>query len=130
MKECDVLFLDPDNGLEIESCMKLNQSKSGKFAYYSEVSKMIKGKEFIIIYHHLNRHKKHGTHTQQIKARMLALRIHVNPAGKIFALRYRPYSPRAYFILTKPSFESYVSERLATFLGSYWANLCDNYLED
>ena len=37
LPDSNVLFLDPDNGLEIGSCSSINQKRSGKFAYYEEI---------------------------------------------------------------------------------------------
>ncbi len=124
---CNVLFLDPDNGLEIASCQKLHQIKSGKFAYYSEVKELWKDKHACVIYHHLNRHKNHGTHSDQIKARVDELRKRINPSGQIFALRYRPYSPRAYFILTDSQVETPIKNRIHAFLQSSCGKQWDSY---
>jgi len=97
VSKCNVLFLDPDNGLQISSCPKTSQVKSGKFAYYSEISRLSKDKDAIVVYHHLGRKRRH---VHQISTRAVELRQHIDTTGTIFALRYRPYSPRAYFILT------------------------------
>lgn len=66
LRKCNAVFVDPDNGLEVPSCSKLSQIKSGKYTYYSEIKELFNGKEACVIYHHLNRHKKHGPHKQQI----------------------------------------------------------------
>lgn len=118
VSNCKVLFLDPDNGFEIASCPKINQKKSGKFAYYSEISALAKDKHVCVIYHHLNRHKNHGTHSSQIKSRISELRNRINPSGQIFALRFRPYSPRAYFILTDSTEETLMKKTIHDFLQS------------
>jgi len=49
LSNSNVLFIDPDNGLQIESCKSLNQKKSGKFAYFNEISKFHEGKAFTVI---------------------------------------------------------------------------------
>ncbi len=121
---CNAVFLDPDNGLQIPSCPKISQIRAGKFAYYFEVAELAKNKMATVIYHHLNRHKKHGNHENQIRTRTAELREHLSPTGTIFALRFWPYSPRAYFILTHPSEEGQMRERLLGFkqsrYGRYW----------
>jgi len=98
---CNAVFIDPDNGLEINSVPKINQLKSGKYAYFNEISELIKGKHACVIYHHLNRHKNHGTHAKQIESRVAELRkkVVVDSPSKIFAVSFRPYSPRAFFIV-------------------------------
>ncbi len=112
---CDSLFLDPDNGLEIKSSAKMNQLKSGKFAYYSEIQRLNIGKNTCVVYHHLNRHRDHGTHENQIITKISELREKVSPSGKIFALRFRPKSPRAFFILTSKKIEVDIQNRLEIF---------------
>jgi hypothetical protein len=116
--KCNVLFLDPDNGLQIASCNKINQMKSGKFAYYSEIELLTRGKDVCVIYHHLNRHKIYGTHKDQIESKVGELRERIRPSGKVFALRYWPYSPRAYFILTNSLEENSTRTKIHDFLKS------------
>jgi len=129
MASCNVVFLDPDNGLEIDSCKKRSQLKAGKYTYYSEVTALARGKLVCVIYHHLNRHKNHGPHEFQIQYRTQELRRRVAPDGAIFALRYRPYSPRAYFLLTSKRAESTIRTKVKDFMrgpcGVHW----DNYFE-
>jgi len=127
--KCNVLFLDPDNGLEIASCKKINQMNSGKFAYFSEIEVFAKDKDVCVIYHHLNRHKIYGTHTDQIKSKVGELRERIRPSGKVFALRFRPYSPRAYFILTNSLEENSIRTKIHAFLKSPCGEHWDSYSE-
>jgi hypothetical protein len=130
VSDCNVIFVDPDNGLQIASCPKINQMRSGKFAYYPEIMELAKGKEVCVIYHHLNHHKKHGTHESQIRIRAGELREQIKPTRKVFALRYRPYSPRAYFILTSKSEEIRIKKNLNNFkLYSPYVQHWDSYYE-
>lgn len=127
VKKCNAIYVDPDNGIEIPSCPELNQSKSGKYIYYNEIQQLFHGKDAIVIYHHLNRHKNHGPHEQQIEDRANVLRQEINPSGKIFAVRYKPYSPRAYFILCNKDKEVEIQKSLDEFLNSPWKELWDSY---
>jgi hypothetical protein len=127
VSKCNVIFLDPDNGLQISSCSKISQVKSGKFVYYSEVSELAKDKDAAVIYQHLNRN---GTHENQIRTRAEELREHINPTGTIFALRYWPYSPRAYFILTYRSEAKRIGESLLSFVRSSYGRYWDSYYEE
>ena len=115
VSDCNAVFLDPDNGLEIKSCNKRSMIKSGKFAYYTEVNSLFKNKDICIIYHHMN---MNSPHPKQIEDRILELRNKVNPSGKIFSARFKPYSPRAYFILTRDIKEQSVYVNLKNFLNS------------
>lgn len=115
VSNCNAVFLDPDNGLEIKSCNKMSMIKSGKFAYYTEVSRLFENKDICIIYHHMN---MNSPHPKQIEDRILELRNKVNPSGKIFSARFKPYSPRAYFILTKDIKEQSIYLNFKNFLNS------------
>lgn len=129
LSSSNVLFIDPDNGLQIESCKSLNQKKSGKFAYFNEIGRFHEGKEFTVIYHHLNRHKNHGSHLQQIKDRAQELKDKINPAHTVFCIRYTPCSPRAFFIIATSNATAYIKEKLNIFLKSSWGKYWDYYYE-
>jgi len=129
LSDCDVLFLDPDNGLEIESCRSLNQKRSGKFAYFEEINKFHNDKEITIIYHHLNRHKNHGTHAEQIRNRSQELKTKIDSAHTIYCLRYKPYSPRAFFVIASSKAVKGIRRSLHDFMGSHWGKYWDNYYE-
>jgi hypothetical protein len=127
ISNCNIAFLDPDNGLQIPSCSKTSQIKAGKFTYYSEVSALSANKDITVIYHHLGRR---GTHADQISARIVELRQCIDPTATIFALRYRPYSPRAYFIVAAASQDARVRERLLSFTESGYGRYWDSYHEE
>lgn len=112
---CNVLFMDPDNGLEVVSYSKTNQLKAGKYIYFSEIRRLAENRQVSVIYHHLNRHSHHGSHQNQINTKIIELRNNVSPAGSIYAMRFKPYSPRAFFILTSKSAERDIQERIQKF---------------
>jgi len=127
VKQCNAIFLDPDNGLEIASCSKISQIKAGKFAYYNEIKELFSGKNTCVIYHHLNRNAMHHA---QIAEKCQILRERINPDGTIYALRYKPYSPRAYFILTNKISELVIKDKISNFLSSKWGHFWDSYYEN
>lgn len=126
VKKCNVIFLDPDNGLEIKSVSKLSQIKSGKFAYYLEVKKFFENKKTCVIYHHLNRN---STHHEQMQYRAKELKNMVPHDSVVFALRFYPYSPRAYFILTNKKEATKIRQKIKGFLSSSCGIGWDPYYE-
>jgi hypothetical protein len=56
LKECDVIYYDPDNGLEIKSVGKLHP-KSIKYVFYDEIRDTYQTGKSIVIYQHNNRSK-------------------------------------------------------------------------
>jgi len=127
VSKCNITFLDPDNGLEIPSCSKTGQLKAEKFAYYSEISKLTKDKDVTVIYQHLGRK---GTHVEQISSRAIELRQKIDSGCAIFAIRYRPYSPRAYFILTARSEKTRLRKSLMRFMQGPYGKHWDSYYEE
>jgi hypothetical protein len=51
---CDLVFFDPDNGLEVASVPK-HHPKAGKYIYWSELARFWHRGNALLIYHHLNR---------------------------------------------------------------------------
>ena len=129
IENCNVVFLDPDNGLQIDSCPTTSQKKAGKYAFYDEVKALCKGKDVCVIYHHLNRHKNHGTHENQIQSRARELLKEIGSKNSIFALRYKPYSPRAYFILTNSKSAVSIKKSIQGFMASPCGALWDSFFE-
>lgn len=53
----ELVFLDPDNGLEIQSC-RYGRKNSSKFAYWKEVEAIWKAGKSLLIYQHFIREKR------------------------------------------------------------------------
>ena len=104
----------------------MNQKTSGKYAYYSEVVSLFKGKDICVIYHHLSRN---STHDEQIKQRAEELLKLTSDGDVIFAIRYKPYSPRAYFILTAQSKVELIRSCLHEFISGSCGHGWDSYYE-
>ncbi|GAG66295.1 unnamed protein product [marine sediment metagenome] len=67
----ELLFLDPDNGLEVKS-IPPNSPKSERYVYYSDIKPIIEQGCDVLVYQHyprVNRGKYHLYLTQEIKAR-------------------------------------------------------------
>lgn len=126
-RECNAIFIDPDNGIEVKSCSHLSQLKAGKYAFYSEIEELFYGKDVCVIYHHLNRS---SSHKKQIHKRCHELRECINPDGAIYALRFNPYSPRAYFILTNKASQISIKNNIKSFREGPWKPFWDSYLEN
>jgi hypothetical protein len=112
VRGCDVVFLDPDNGLEIKSCSKKSQVKAGKFAFYDEVEAFAEMHDLVVVYHHLSRQ---GSHISQVKRRTLALQKRLKGYA-VESVVFRRYSPRAYFLIARQSRMDAVMKKLAAYL--------------
>ncbi len=73
----ELLFLDPDNGLEVKS-IPPSSPKSERYVYYSNIKPIIEQGCDVLVYQHYpraNREKYHLYRTQEIKSRIGDVRV-------------------------------------------------------
>jgi len=124
--DCNVVVLDPDNGLQIQSVPNIYQKKSGKYAFYYEVEELFKNKTVSVIYHHFDRS---NSHKDQIKITAKQLKENVKFSGSVFGVRFQPYSPRAYFFLVVQEEVDSIRNKLSDYLNSYCGFGWDSFYE-
>ena len=91
---CDLVFLDPDNGLEPDG-FSHGEAKAGKCVTVDELEGLRNDERALVVYHHQTR--RLGGHYEEIAYWSERLRgLGLSPVG---ALRSKSYSPRAFFIL-------------------------------
>lgn len=93
VQDCNLVFLDPDNGLEPRT-YTAGRKKAGKSVAYAELSAFQLSGRAVIVYHHQTRAK--GGHLEEIQALSERLR---HTFHRVDAIRAKPYSPRAFFLL-------------------------------
>ena len=71
-------------------------------------------RDTLIIYHHLGRN---GSHDSQIKQREYELQNIAGQKYEIISLKFSPYSPRAYFVITNQG--QFIS-KIDEFVSSNW----------
>ena len=114
LKQADLLFLDPDNGLE-PAGFHPTALKSGKSITLSELRELVMPGRCLIVYHHQSRRR--GGHYAEMKH--CAARPRASGFATVDALRGRPYSPRAYFLLDAPTDVRHRAEAIER----YWEGL-------
>ena len=100
---CDLVFVDPDNGLHDEA--------SEKHISLEEVKHLAK-KHSLLIYHHLSRNQNHKT---QIEDRLKTLKKEIGGSHKISAIRAARGASRVFFLLARKmsfnnNFEKFAEE--------------------
>ena len=111
----DVVFLDPDNGLEPKG-LPITSAKAPKYAYLEEVGKWLERGQSLVIYHHLGRNR---SHPDQIEGWLERLRGEFG-SHEIFALRFRRGTSRAFFVLAAKCHAPILRERAGELLASPW----------
>jgi hypothetical protein len=93
LAESDLVFLDPDNGLETDG-FSAGAKDAGKSVSISELVGLDQTGRTLIVYHHQTRRK--GGHFEEIRHWSSKLAENFR---SVDAIRSKPYSPRVFFIL-------------------------------
>ena len=113
----DLVFFDPDNG--ISETEKYRWRKQGrKHVFFEELRPFWDRGQSLIIYHHLGRRR---SACQQINHLGGVLRSNLGLPRRLWSLRYRRGTARAYFIAAQQRHESILENRLADFLKGPWS---------
>ena len=105
----DLVFYDPDNGLEIKSC-GINSSKAVKYVFIREIIDTWKKKKSIVIYQHTNRN---GTIKDQIKARKLQLEKDLDLSqNQISVIRSNHGTSRFYIVIKQLNHNEKIDQNL------------------
>ena len=98
LDDADLVFLDPDNGLE-PAGYSLGSAKGWKSILLSELRALARPGRCLIVYHHHT--LRQGGHHVEIE--YWADRLRECGFATVDALRARPYSPRVFFLLDAPA---------------------------
>ena len=113
LKNCDIVFLDPDNGLEVPSYSPTND-KGTKFVYYNEITDYYKNGQSLIIYNHRDR-KPESDYLKRI------IKIYDYIKCKdIFCLRFYRFSVRDYIFVLQSEHYKILRPRVDEMLKSSW----------
>ena len=113
---CDLVFLDPDNG--IESGTQRHEKFGPKFVYFDEVQSYLDRGQSVVIYHHFCRR---GKAPEQIRHQLVRLHERLGEYGQIRALLFQRFGLRAFFVIAAPGHEADLSLGIRRFLEGPWA---------
>lgn len=115
---CDVVFLDPDNGIRrTDHPTAWQGSRSGKHAYLDEVRPFVDRGQSVIVYHHADRTATVG---EQARRRLddVADELGVEPLAAVRASRG---SCRLFLVVAAIDHRDHLSGRLAHIAASDWS---------
>jgi hypothetical protein len=115
---CDLVFLDPDNGLEPKT-FSLGAKKGGKSVSLAALVALRQPGRALVVYHHHTRRAEGHV----VELRYWANRLRESGFDRVDALRASPYSPRAFFLLNA---DDKMRDR-AEFLSERWGGLISWY---
>ena len=120
LADAEVIFADPDNGLEIPSCGPLN-ARGPKFAFYGDLREFWKRGQSLIVYHHIGRTHRglKADAAEQICHRREELERELGDVEPV-SLRFRRRSPRVYFVLPAREHADALNSSIEEFLDSPW----------
>ena len=114
-KDCDIIFVDPDNGLEVG--IKRHQKRGPKYVFFDELEPYCKRGQSLVIYHHTSRR---GTAEDQVRERLAQIEERLNSGGT-FALLYHRGSSRAFLVVPSEKHKSIMTEKAEQFMQGPWS---------
>ncbi len=116
-EKCDLVFFDPDNGVEIGSVPK-HHPNAGKFIYWDELMPFWRREQTLLVYHHLNRTKPVARQVADLHDRF---QTELNGALAL-PLVFRRGSCRVFWLVyRKSAVGSEMERRARDFLASGWS---------
>jgi hypothetical protein len=107
----DIVFFDPDNGLQVESVPK-HHDKGPKFTFYDELLPFWQRGQSLVIYQHKNRQR---TAQAQIQNRLDELQHHLGQAAFSTAVYFPACSGRFFLILGQEKHRNALEKRCQQF---------------
>ncbi|NYZ11603.1 hypothetical protein HL658_03505 [Azospirillum sp. RWY-5-1] len=113
----EVVFLDPDNGVECSSARRTNNNGT-KYTFWDEVKAFSSRGQSVVVYHHLNR-----TAAVKVQVATLATEFRRRMPGStdVSALVFRRGTCRAYFIVAVPDHHERIRNRVRQMLTGPWS---------
>jgi hypothetical protein len=114
---CDLVFFDPDNGLEVASVPKRHPN-AGKYIYWDEVDPFWRRGQALLIYHHLNRTASADQQVRRMQDRFRSML----GGGSAIPLVFRRGSCRIFWLACRENeVGQELKRRACEFLSSGWS---------
>lgn len=114
LKNLDVVFVDPDNGLLVPSA--LGSAKENKFVTTNELAAYYQQRSTVIYY----QHKARRPNTFYTDQHLTLLRRPEFQAATGFGLIFNKTSKRYFFFLVRPEHQDLIRKTLHLFMASPW----------
>ena len=111
---CDIVFVDPDNGLEVQ--VGPYQRRGPKYVFFDELLPYLEREQSLVIYHHLGRQ---GSAWDQIRERLTQIKSKLG--REALALLYHRGSARVFFIVPVTRHRPNLVSKVETLMQSSWS---------
>jgi hypothetical protein len=112
LASCELIFFDPDNGIETKSVAK-GQRNSGKYVYWDEIGETFQAGHSILVYQHFRREER----TEFIQHAVKEFQERLSPS-KVYWFR----TPRVVFFLSvQEKHADYFASRVRS-VGEQWGS--------
>jgi hypothetical protein len=113
---CDVVFVDPDNGLEVKT--ERHTIRGPKHVFFDELVPYTRRGQSLVIYHHMARNQPAP---EQIRERFSQIAERLRGCDAPFALCYRRGTSRAFFVVPIKAHSAILLERAERFASGLWS---------
>ena len=111
---CDLVFIDPDNGLEVK--VSPHEKRGFKYVFFDELAPFLQRDQSLVIYHHIGRQ---GSALDQIQERLAQIKERLGYTA--FAFLYHRGSARAFLVVPTPRLTMNLLSGAQRFMLSPWA---------
>lgn len=113
---CDLVFFDPDNGLETAS-VERHSAKGGKYVFWDELMPFWNRGQSLLIYHHLNRTASVARQTEILREKFAA---RFADAGLVRHFLFRRGSCRHFWLVAHKGHTHHCQSAVAQIVQSEW----------
>ena len=114
LRNADMVFLDPDNGLEVKS---ISSSNHFKYVFRSEIEDYYTTGHSVIFYNHRS-HESDAIYFSRVKELLSASSL---SSASLIGLRFSRGTARDYIILSQPEHSHIIESCIQELLRSPWA---------
>ena len=114
LETCEIVFFDPDNGLEVESVGKYSD-KGPKYVWHDEVIDYYQRGQSLIIYNHRSREPQ-----EKYLKRFDRIRAITPEPNNVVVLRYSRGTTRDYVFLMQSSHRGQMMKNIEALMNSPW----------
>ena len=115
---CDLVFVDPDNGLEAK--VSPHEKRGMKYVFFDELVPFLQRDQSLVVYHHIGRR---GSALDQIQERLAQIEERLGSSA--FAFLYHRGSARSFFVVPTPRHMMNLISGAQRFMLSPWARHFD-----